>query len=365
VVEARIGQGGMAAVWRVRDGDGRAWALKRLTVSKREVWERFRLEGQIQLALDHPHIVRARELVEADGEPALVMDLVEGLPLDAWQLANPDAPIAARDRIASQLVDALSFAHGQGLIHRDLKPSNVLVADRGGPWCLVTDFGLAKWVGVVASTRTGIALGTPRYMAPEQVRDAKRVDARADVWSLGVVLYELYTGQPAFHRGNLMEVFTAVVEARYEDPARYGVPERVRAAIRGALVVDPARRFATCGALLAALEPGGVDPAGNGTPSPSPGPMRAPFTPVTLAPPSDGGASSASGDEVAEVAAPPRARVSRAGRAARARGRARQPWVRTWIVAWSGAMILLVVGGVGGLVLLGGLATLRTLLRGL
>ncbi|MEQ1508161.1 MAG: serine/threonine-protein kinase, partial [Myxococcota bacterium] len=252
-VEAQVGQGGMAVVYRVRDADGRAWALKVLTLRKGDVRERFRQEAEIQLALDHPHIVRGREVVDVDGSPGLVMEYVDGRPLDLWVMAYPHAPIVFKDRIARQVVDAVAFAHARGLVHRDLKPGNVLVADRDGPWAKVTDFGLAKHRDSAAATRTGMALGTPRYMAPEQVRDAKRVDARADVWSLGVVLYELYTGRPAFHRDALIDIFTAVVTADYVDPGVFGVPDRVRDAIRGALQVEPSTRFPDCRALAVVL----------------------------------------------------------------------------------------------------------------
>ena len=158
----------MAAVYRVRDEDGDRWALKRLTIGKHDVRERFCQEARIQLALQHPHIVRGREIIEIDGDPALVMALVEGMPLDQWQLAHGDAPLAHKDRVARQMVDALAFAHDNGLVHRDLKPSNVLVEERSGPWCKIIDFGLAKWVDGEAATRSGIALGTPATWPPSR-----------------------------------------------------------------------------------------------------------------------------------------------------------------------------------------------------
>ncbi len=256
-VRALLGEGGMSRVYRVADTrDGSEWALKELTLRRAEVEERFRSEAAIQLRLDHPGVVRARELVDVDGAPGLVMELVDGPGLDRWLFDNPAAPLRLRDELARQIVEAVGWAHHQGLVHRDLKPGNVLVASGPeGPIARLTDFGLAKQADVqLHQTRSGIALGTPRYMAPEQIRDAKRVDHRADVFSLGALLYELYTGRPAFERGTLVEIFTAVIDGDYDDPAQFGVPERVCHAIRGALEPDLTKRLPDCAALQAALD---------------------------------------------------------------------------------------------------------------
>lgn len=366
VVEAQIGTGGMAAVYRIRDDAGAAWALKVLSLRKPEIQDRFRLEAEIQMRLDHPNIVRGWELVDVDppggGGPTLGlrMDLVDGPPLDQWLLDHPETTLAAKDRMARQIVEAVAHAHVLGVVHRDLKPSNVLVELRDGePWPRVSDFGLAKQITGHAATRTGIALGTPRYMAPEQVRDAKRVDARADVWSLGVLLYEMYTGKPAFHRAALIDVFTAVVEGRYADPAVHGAPPRVRDAIVGALQVDPERRFPDCAALLVALacptSPGQADgvatdticepPAAPGqaaSPSSAPTELVGAITGVTLAPPSDPG----------PAAPTPRPRPRAGGGFP----------VRMWIAAWIAAFALIVVAFGGGLALFGGAVTVRAIL---
>ncbi|MCB9684131.1 MAG: serine/threonine protein kinase [Alphaproteobacteria bacterium] len=252
----------MADVWRAHDDDGVAWALKVLTQTRPEARERFVTEARIQLSLDHPNLVRAREVVEDDqGDPILVMEYVEGASLDRWLFAR-EATLEQRDRIAAQILAGVGYAHGLGLVHRDLKPGNVLVMDADeGPVAKVTDFGLAKDEQAASATRSNIALGTPRYMAPEQIRDAKRVDARADIWSLGTLLYELYTEEAAFHRDSLADIFIAVVDGTYRDPAELGAPPRVCAAIRACLQGDPALRPESTAALEALLFPAHPPPA--------------------------------------------------------------------------------------------------------
>jgi serine/threonine protein kinase len=398
VVDAQIGQGGMAAVYRVHDDDGARWALKVLILRHADVRERFCQEAEIQCRLDHPHIVRGRERVAVEDDPALVMDLVEGKPLDVWLLRDDKGFLSDRDRIARQMVDAVGYAHAHGLVHRDLKPSNVLIESRpNGPFAKLTDFGLAKQVHGLASTRTGIALGTPRYMAPEQIRDAKRVDARADIWSLGAVLFELYTGRPAFHRDALIDIYTAVTDGAYPDPATLGVPPTICEAIRGALQVDLQRRFPDCRALLQALggeasyPPGALalppvpapvapvllpgsrpgeelppadlfedtsssvtllpltDPdleLGDGSTPPPPPPAHGP---VTWSPPPPPPVNAA-----LIVASPLPVRRKRPQKAA-------WPLV-TWIIAWVAALLLVVGTFVAGMVVLGGVVTVNELL---
>jgi eukaryotic-like serine/threonine-protein kinase len=251
-IDVPLGRGGMAAVFRAVDDEGATWALKLLTLHRPEVHDRFRSEARVQMGLDHPHLVRARELVEADGQLALVMEYVAGLSLDRFLLERQPT-LAERDRIAHQILLAVAHAHAKGLVHRDLKPANVLVLDApDGPFAKIIDLGLVKEQGV-AATRSGIALGTPRYMAPEQIKDAKRVDLRADLWSLGTLFYELYTDHSPFHRDTLVETFSAVLEGAYEDPANHGVPERVRVAIDACLRVEPDERVGSAEALAALL----------------------------------------------------------------------------------------------------------------
>jgi serine/threonine protein kinase len=403
VVDAQIGQGGMAAVYRVHDATGGRWALKVLLLRHPDVRERFCQEAEIQCRLDHPHIVRGLERIAVEEDPALVMELIEGKPLDVWLLRDEKGLQADRDRIARQMVDAVGYAHAHGLVHRDLKPGNVLIENRtDGPFAKLTDFGLAKQVHGLASTRTGIALGTPRYMAPEQIRDAKRVDARADIWSLGAVLFELYTGRPAFHRDALIDIYTAVTDGAYPDPAPLGVPPAICDAIRGALQVDLDKRFPDCRALLAALGgqasyPPGALPLAP-APGPAPGPVLLPgsrpgeelppadlfedtSSSVTLLPltdpelemgeplfPSTPPGSQPRPPEPARWSPPPPPPVNAALIVAsplpvRRKRPQKAAWpLVTWIIAWAAALLLVVGTFVAGMVVLGGVVTVNELM---
>jgi serine/threonine-protein kinase len=257
-VEGVLGQGGMAVVYLVRHAQlGTTHALKVLTLSSPSIRERLLQEGRVQASLQHPNIVSVTDVIDVAGAPGLVMEHVNGASLDRLletnRLSFEQVDILARDILA-----AVAFAHRQGLIHRDLKPANVLLAIRGTTLVpKITDFGLAKVLaaenGRSSNTRTGATMGTPHYMAPEQIRDAKNVGPEADVFALGAILYELLTGQRAFDGNDLFEIFKAVAEGRYT-PLRElvpDVPERMEHAIQAALEVDKAQRVADVDQLLA------------------------------------------------------------------------------------------------------------------
>ena len=255
-VVALVAHGGMAAVYRVVDvRDQSIWALKMLILKQPGMAERFRGEASLHASLQHPNVVRARELLELDGQMCIVMEYVDGPGMDRWLRSHTGASFELRHTIALQIVEAIRAAHSQGLIHRDLKPGNVLIAGTDeAPVIKITDFGLAKQQGFSELTKSGVALGTPRYMAPEQVRDAKRVDHRADIFALGALLYELYTNRPAFAHDSFLDVCEALTEADYVDPAVFGVPDAPSEAIRAALRPEAADRPADCGVLLRILE---------------------------------------------------------------------------------------------------------------
>ncbi len=262
LVEAEIGTGSTSVVYRVRKpGRPRRYALKVLSLGHPEVFKRMRREAELMAGLDHRNIVRFVEVIEVDGQLGLLMEWVQGPSLEAWLEANPHASLAVRHAIAEQLVQGVAHAHELGLVHRDLKPANVLLEVKGHPVPVprITDFGLAKVVGDPGKpsyTRTGHALGTPRYMAPEQIRSAKHVDARADVFSLGCVLYELYCRQVTFPQRDMLSVFNAVCGGEYTAPASFpGVPEVVARAIDRALSVEPAQRPADATALYERIWP--------------------------------------------------------------------------------------------------------------
>src|SRR5262249_14993143 len=158
--------------------------------------QRFQREAEAVAGLRHPNVVQIHDIGDVDGRPYFTMELVEGGSL-ARQLAaapQPAAPAAAR---AATLAGAVQAAHACGIVHRDLKPANVLLTPDGTP--KVSDFGLARRLGDAALTQTGVALGTPSYMAPEQARgQSSAVGPAVDVYALGAILYELLTGRPPF-----------------------------------------------------------------------------------------------------------------------------------------------------------------------
>lgn len=258
-VEAIIGTGGMAIVYRVRHNQlGNLHALKILTVPKPNIRERLLAEGRAQAVIRHPNVVAVTDVVEIEGSPALLMEYVEGPTLEVW-LEHEDPPLDIAEELFRGICLGVAEAHTHGLVHRDLKPSNVLLAPiQGGFIAKVTDFGIAKLVAGDDSngnTRTNIAMGTPHYMAPEQIRDAKSVDVRADVFSLGCLLYELICGEKPFYGPDVLAVLNAVASGRYAPPRKHvpDLPDRVVKAIEGALRVDRDERIQSVMELMAVL----------------------------------------------------------------------------------------------------------------
>lgn len=204
-----IGSGGMGAVYEsTSPDDGRPVAVKILSVDYRGdpvVKNRFLEEGRTCQRLIHPNIVRVFDVAEAeDGTPYIVMELLEGVPLSEYTRSGVRVPPFQAATILQGILAGLGAAHAQGVVHRDLKPENVVLAREpsGSYTAKILDFGIAKVMdaagGMGSKTRTGVLLGTPAYMSPEQIRSAKDVDGRSDLWSAGVILYEMLTGRVAF-----------------------------------------------------------------------------------------------------------------------------------------------------------------------
>jgi hypothetical protein len=262
-VERLIGEGGMAVVWLVRHTVlDTPYALKILTITHPSVTERLLREGQVQGQLDHPNVVRVHDVLVVDGHRALLMDYVEGPDLEAW-VARENPSLDEKLEVFRGVCAAIAAAHARGLVHRDLKPANVLLAKTPTGWLpKVADFGVAKMAEGegISKTRTGLAMGTPAFMAPEQIRDSSKVDGRADVFALGCVLYWLATGTVAFDGPDVMTVWLKITEGDYVRPeARTpGLPVPVVRAIESALAVDPDRRLPNVEALLGVL--GGATP---------------------------------------------------------------------------------------------------------
>jgi eukaryotic-like serine/threonine-protein kinase len=252
-----IGRGGMSSVWKAEDRLlDRIVAIKVLHeqfTQDEEYVERFRREARSVAQLSHPNIVTVIDRGEEGGRQYIVFECVEGENLK--QLIERSGPLPVRDALllALQMARALSFAHDRGLIHRDVKPQNVLLNEDGQ--AKMTDFGIARSVDVEGVTITGTVLGTSEYIAPEQAR-GQRVDALTDVYSLGVVLYELLTGDVPFHGEN----FVAIALRHVNEPPpsvldrRPDCPPRVAMAVERAMAKRAEDRFASMEELVAELD---------------------------------------------------------------------------------------------------------------
>lgn len=202
VVEELVGRGGLAEVYRVRHMQlGSVHALKLLSFRKRTLADRLLLEGRIQAQLRHPNVVAVTDVVRHDGQHGLLMEYVDNITLEELIDRRGKIPAAEALEIMAPVLSGVHAAHEAGVLHRDLKPANVLLAKvNGGLVPKVSDFGIAKVLdeGLDGSTRENVAMGTPGYMAPEQVLDARSVDARTDVFALAGMVYELIAGKQAF-----------------------------------------------------------------------------------------------------------------------------------------------------------------------
>jgi eukaryotic-like serine/threonine-protein kinase len=257
-IDREIGAGGMATVYLAHDlRHDRRVALKVLRPELAAVIgaERFLAEIKLTANLQHPHILPLFDSGEADSFLYYVMPFIEGESLRDRLRREKQLPVDDAVRIAREVADALDYAHRHGVIHRDIKPENILLHDGRA---LVADFGIALAASKAGSTRmteTGMSLGTPQYMSPEQAMGEREITARSDVYALGAVLYEMLTGDPPFTGSTAQAIVARVLTEAPRPilPQRHTIPPHVEAAVLTALEKLPADRFATAAQFAEAL----------------------------------------------------------------------------------------------------------------
>jgi serine/threonine protein kinase len=296
---APLGQGGMARVYRAHQENlGREVAVKVLPpwyAADRNFVERFNLEAKMVAGLSHPNIVTIHDFSEQNGHLYIVMQLVDGGTLKQQLDALREPPgtgamdLLEANRIFKQLADALAYAHRKGIIHRDIKPVNVLMDSGNRP--ILTDFGIAKVLeGSKELTRPGAGVGTPEYMSPEQCK-GEAVDGRADIYALGIMLFETLTGRTPFVGDNYPALAHSQIYEEAPDPRIFNpqIPPAVRDVIMISLQKKPEFRYQRAGDMAEALDRAVQAASANGGYNLSAQQMkraidRAPTTPIYACP---------------------------------------------------------------------------------
>ncbi len=265
-VVRRIASGGMGAIYEVEHaGFGKHFAMKLLLpelAQNMEVTQRFEREAKAASAIGHPNIIEITDVGQTDtGLRFIVMELLSGQDLGALLKEGAPLPQTQAVEMVSQILLALQAAHGAGIIHRDLKPENVFLhqSPTGGETVKLLDFGISKIAGTdeakLRLTSTGLILGTPYYMSPEQAKGSKEVDLRADLYSVGVILYETLTGRRPYTAENLNSLIYQIIGGSFPPPSTLvtGLPPHLEAVTLKALSNEPDQRFADAASFRAAL----------------------------------------------------------------------------------------------------------------
>ncbi len=259
---SRLGAGAFGEVYCVHDTMlERQVAVKRVRLDafaeaaqRKELRERTIREAKVAAKLKHPHIVTIHDVVDRPDMSFIVMEYIEGRTLANLLKERGRLTVDETVRILGQTASALDFAHQKGVVHRDIKPANIMI-ETGSGNVKVTDFGIAKSDTFAELTAAGSVLGTPNYMSPEQARGELSIGARADLFSLGCVLYECLVGQKAFVGNTVMATLMTIMNEgpRPFDPEAVGIHPRIDELLKRALAKDPLERFSTAAELLAAL----------------------------------------------------------------------------------------------------------------
>lgn len=259
----RLGEGAMGMVWLAKNEDtDRYVAIKHLTSfdgDQTDARERFRREARACGRIDHRNVVEVIDVFDQNGTDFMVMELLRGQTLDALLTRVGALDVETACAIARAVSSGVEGAHRRRILHRDLKPANVYLHQQEGapiPLVKVADFGLSRIGSRSDLTATGHIMGTPSYMSPEQVRGFALTDARTDIWSIGVILYRMLTGELPFHGETPYETMDAVIHADAPDPSVLvpKLPQAVSDVVMRCLKKDPAERFQTCEGIVEALD---------------------------------------------------------------------------------------------------------------
>lgn len=266
VLNEPIGKGGMAVVYSaVPLGGGGEVAIKMINpqLTADSAGERFSQEMRMMVQLDHPNIIQVRDII-TEPSPGIVMEKMKGTDLHSYLLRIKRANPEQSARVAAAIADGLEYAHNRAIVHRDIKPQNILFADPTLQYPKICDFGVARFMDRESDlTQTGRTVGTLSYMSPEQVMGSKQIDARADIYSLGVTLFAMLTGELPFG-GSELELMRAHVSKKPMDPRdlRPEVSDALAQIVLKSLSKDPGARFQTAGRMARLLRAA----AGDGDP---------------------------------------------------------------------------------------------------